>query len=158
MDVAGAFRAHRVGVTGHAGLLGNLRSGYGQHWDPAEQEIRRLQPFARTYESAQRRRDRAKHTFAGRQVTQDLVDEAETAAAIVVGIALGLDRPARARCEMIAQIFTDPGQCLPNFYTEPLQQFRLTDAGQFEQLRRIDGTGADHDVASRFGLLGLTAN
>ena len=41
---------------------------------------------------------------------------------------------------------------------EIAQAFGLADAGQFEQLRRVECAGADHDLARRPGLVHLAGN
>ena len=88
VDVPPALRPHRMCVTGHAGLAGDARSPgarLGQHRHPAQQQVGRLQPFARADEGADRRGDHAEQPAPGERVAQGLTDHAEAAAAVVEG-------------------------------------------------------------------------
>src|SRR5262249_34124487 len=71
----------------------------------------------------------------------------QPAAGVVVGVAPGADRPARARRIMIAQVLADAGQRLTDLDAERLQALGLADARQLEQLGRVDRAAAHHDVA-----------
>ena len=53
---------------------------------------------------------------------------------------------------MVAQVFADTLQRVAHLYAQLPQPFRLANAGQFQQLRRIDRPGTDHDLAGRAGL------
>src|SRR3954447_4521296 len=80
--------------------------------------------------------------LAEQGVAHRLMDHAETARAIVERDALSADQPARARRVVVAQILADPGQGLADHDTEIAQPLWLADAGQFEQLRRINRAAA----------------
>ena len=97
VDVPPALRPHRMRVAGHAGLAGDarpLRARLGQHRHPAQQQVGRLEPFARADEGADRRADHGQQAVAEQRVAQGLLHQAEPAAAIVEGDAFGADRPS----------------------------------------------------------------
>ncbi len=59
---------------------------------------------------------------------------------------------------MVAQVLADAGQGVLHRDAEVAQPLGLADAGQFQQLRRIDRPGADHDLAPGAGLPPLAGN
>ncbi len=86
------------------------------------------------------------------------MQKTEAASAIVEGDALLADQPARARHVMVAQVLADAGQGLAHFDAETAQALGLADAGQFQQLRRVDRASADHDFARHRGFAQIAAH
>src|SRR6516162_5098010 len=89
---------------------------------------------------------------------QYLVRQAEAAPAIVEGDALFTDQPAGARNVMVAQVLADAGQLMAHLDAKVAQSFGLADAGQLQQLRRVERAGADHDRAPRPSLAHLAGD
>ncbi|HXC89851.1 MAG TPA: hypothetical protein VNV18_06760 [Stellaceae bacterium] len=81
--------------------------------------------------------------------------QAEATQAIVEGDALFADQPAGTRHVMVAEVFADAGQRVAHLDAEIAQAFGLADAGQFQQLRRIERAGADDDLTCRASLAHL---
>ena len=135
MDVAFALRAHRVGVTGHAGLARYLRSfqaRFGEHRHPAQQKVRRLESLAGADEGSNRRCDHTEHALAREGVSKGLLHQTEAATGIVVGDSFGADAPTCSRRIMIAQVLADARQRVNRRHAEIPQALRLADAGQFQ--------------------------
>jgi len=55
-------------------------------------------------------------------------------------------------CRVVAEMGTDAGQRAAHGDAMSFQLRRVADAGQHQQLRRIDRTGADDDLASGYHL------
>src|SRR5207302_6570482 len=89
---------------------------------------------------------------------QRLVRQAEAAPAIVEGDALFADPPAGTRNVMVTQVLADAGQLMAHLDAEIAQAFGLADAGQLQQLRRVERAGADHDRAPRPSLAHLATH
>ncbi len=53
--------------------------------------------------------------------------------------------------QVILEILTDAAQILHDLDPEILQSRAIADAGQFEQLRRVDRTGAQDNFTARLG-------
>ena len=161
MDVALALGPHRMGVAGDARLPRDPRAArprLGEHRHPAQQQVGRVEPLARAHEGAQRCADHGQETVAVQRPAQRLVHQAEPAAAIVEGDAALADGPSRARRIVLAQVLADARQSVAHLDAERAQPLRLTDARQFEELRRVDRSAAHHDGAARSGFARLASD
>src|SRR5205823_6217266 len=77
---------------------------------------------------------------------------------VVEGDALRAHEPARAGRVVVAQILADAGQRMTHFDAEITQPLGLPDAGQFQQLGRVDRAGADHHLARRTRLAQIASD
>src|SRR4029453_3824208 len=98
-------------------------------------------------EGADRRADHGQKAVAEQGIAQGLLHQTEAAAAVVEGDALGTDGPARARGIVVAQVLADARQGMTDVDAERAQAVGLADAGQLQELRRVDRARADHDLA-----------
>ena len=150
VDMPLAFRPHRVGVAGHAGLAGQfgaLWAGLDEHRHPAEQQVGCVQPFAGADEGADRGSHHAEHAAVEQSEIQRLPNQAEAPAPVVEGDTFRADRPPGPRRVVVTQVLADARQGMSQFDAEVAQPFRLANARQFQQLRGVDRPGAYHDLA-----------
>ncbi len=119
-----------------------------EEWHPGYRGVGRIQPLAgpdiRTY----RRGRQSEQSFVVQRVHQRLLHLTEATHLVVVGHAKARrHRPLHPWRIVIAQILANALQLMPHFEAQRLQPFCLADAGQLQQLRRIDRAGADDDLA-----------
>ena len=71
---------------------------------------------------------------------------AQAACPLVEGDAVAADAPLQARRPMVAQVLADAGQTVRDRDAQAFEALALTDAGEFQQLRRGDGAGRNDDL------------
>src|SRR5262249_52822570 len=143
---------------GDAGGLGQLEVLAHQERDPGDCRVRRLQPGAGTDIGADRRRRQAEQPRAVERVAQRLADAAEAAHLVVVGHAeRRRHRPFHPRRVVVTQVLAHAFELVSYFDADRLQPPRVTDAGELQQLRRVNRAGADDHFAggARFALLAM---
>ena len=148
-NVATAFRALLARAATHAGeiiqRIGTtllVAAGREQHLDIAALQLRPRFPV----HMDQRRAERDDAGPPG-QPARDFHAESPTARAFIER-----DRVARARNhahgEVVAQVLAHPGQVLQHLDAELPQLLRRPDAGQLQQLRRVEGACTDDHFAA----------
>ena len=147
MDGARGFRTQGMGNHRDAGLFVQLETFRHQKRHEADTDIGRGKTFAAADIGPQGRGRQAQQAGPRDRVAQGLKDRADAPHFVVVGMARRLDFPLHAGGKMVAQVFAHAGQGVAHFYSMLFQQFRLANSGQLQQLRRIDGAGADHHLA-----------
>src|SRR6185436_14034884 len=91
-----------------------------------------------------------------RRPFQRLDPEAQAATEFVDGLDV-LDARDRTRCVMVLQAFANALQCVTDLDAMRLQQFRRTDTGQLQHLRRVIGATGENDFLAGAHLDGSTA-
>src|SRR5690606_37066283 len=89
----------------------------------------------------------AHRACAAQQVFQANADAAQPGRGDAVKRAYTRDLDHDAQLQVILQVFAHPGQRMPNLDARLAQLRRLADAGQLQQLRRVDRPGAQRDFA-----------
>src|ERR1700720_2648275 len=123
MNLSLALRPHRVGIEGYARLAGNPRAslaGFGQHRDPAQHQVRRLQALARAHERSDRGARHGQHALPEQRIAHRLMHQTDAAPPIVEGDALFADQPAGARHVMVAEVFADAGERMAHLDAKPV--------------------------------------
>ena len=127
---------HRREVLQLAGLRVLDRIGHEMHL-----HVGRLEFGPGLQEAEQRRRGQAHEAAAGGEVLHHLRHGADAARHVVVGDAGDLQPPDDAGVDMVAEVLADRFQLVLHLDAVLLQQFRLTDARELEDLRAGDTAG-----------------
>ena len=105
---------------------------------------------SRLREKGEYRRGReAQEPAAGRGVAQCLPREAQATRTLVVGHPTPLKPPYHPRRHVIDEILSHPRQCVRHLDAVLAQHLGPADSRQLEQLRRVDRSPAEHDLARR---------
>ena len=146
--MAAAVRAHLPGAAGHAGeaveraQLAVAVAGRGEDHRAVGLGQARVSPAKGMHQG----RRQAQHAGPAQQPFGALGQQPRPADPVVDG--LGVAGPHDdARAVVVAQVGAHAGQVMRHRHAQALQQPGRADAGQLQQLGRIDGAGADDHLA-----------
>ena len=149
MNESTAFRAKLARPEGDPGEIVELplfrigKAGIGD----VVLDIRPGQTFAAPHKTAKHAGRHRQHPATGKQIAQNLAGKAEPVGKLV-DRDICLQPPGQARDVMVMEILADPGKGMARRNAVLGQQIGIADAGQLQDLWRLDGAGRQDDLAS----------